>query len=259
MALSEITRLTVLADLGMRQHGFSGRARRMLRCRCKCGRTVTVRKDKYESGATLSCGCLNRERVGAAARGRNRSKIKIGETYEHLTVIERLPNGRRGEAVYRCRCVCGNFSKVRGQSFSGRKKIRRCKKCGYADHLSKIHAISAKPSGEAACWAAYCQGRSSNAKSRGIAWEISFEDWVILSQRACHYCGSPPSNLSRGGYGRNGDYSYNGLDRVDNDVGYVLKNVVPCCKSCNHAKSDLRVEDFLLLVNKIAAKHPMTI
>ena len=52
------------------------------------------------------------------------------------------------------------------------------------------------------------------------------------SHRMCSNCGS-------------GDFVYNGLDRVDNEKGYTIDNVVPCCKHCNYAKRNRSVEEFI--------------
>lgn len=252
----QFNRLTVVEDLGMRQHGFSNRARRMVRCHCRCGKNVTTRLDHLQNGHTQSCGCFNREQVGAAAKGVNRSSVIVGNEYHGNLVLKRLKKGPRGQAVYLCKCQCGNIRKMDGtRLLSGNSHL--CRKCGYAEHLTKIHVQLTKPEGYAACRAAYCQIRNSCAKARNLIWSITFEDWVMLSQLSCRYCGSPPSNLSRGGYGRNGEYHYNGLDRVDNDVGYTLKNVVPCCKRCNCAKSDQTVTEFLDWARRIASKNPI--
>jgi hypothetical protein len=31
---------------------------------------------------------------------------------------------------------------------------------------------------------------------------------------------------------------YNGVDRIENNSGYTVGNVKPCCKKCNMIKSD---------------------
>lgn len=36
----------------------------------------------------------------------------------------------------------------------------------------------------------------------------------------------------------------NGIDRVDNSLGYILSNVVSCCKICNYMKKDLSEQEF---------------
>lgn len=39
-------------------------------------------------------------------------------------------------------------------------------------------------------------------------------------------------------------FVYNGIDRVDNSVGYVLSNCVPCCSTCNRMKGTMSSEEF---------------
>ena len=48
---------------------------------------------------------------------------------------------------------------------------------------------------------------------------------------------------------------YNGLDRADNDYGYTIGNVVPCCKVCNHWKGTKDIKVFLSHVSKIHKKQ----
>jgi len=44
---------------------------------------------------------------------------------------------------------------------------------------------------------------------------------------------------------------YSGVDRVDNNQGYVLRNCVPCCKWCNLAKNNTDVHSFLHAIKRI--------
>ena len=48
-----------------------------------------------------------------------------------------------------------------------------------------------------------------------------------------------------------------GLDRVDNEKGYSIDNVVTCCEQCNVAKSTQTYEDFIQQANDIAKRHPL--
>lgn len=70
------------------------------------------------------------------------------------------------------------------------------------------------------------------AKQRGLAWTISLEDYGPLLQHGCFYCAGA---LEKFGCG---------LDRVNSDLGYVLENVVPCCRLCNVMKNDLTQDAF---------------
>jgi hypothetical protein len=71
----------------------------------------------------------------------------------------------------------------------------------------------------------------------------SYEQFMKLSQKPCHYCGTVQS-CSRGRKNQE-TFSYNGLDRVDPDGNHSAGNVVPCCKTCNRAKLDTPYDQFL--------------
>jgi hypothetical protein len=44
---------------------------------------------------------------------------------------------------------------------------------------------------------------------------------------------------------------WNGLDRVDNTLGYTEANVVPCCQICNIAKQRMSVDEFVTWISKV--------
>lgn len=69
----------------------------------------------------------------------------------------------------------------------------------------------------------------------------------------CDYCGADPNNVANAAisdkkssqYARkNGNFKYNGLDRVDSMKPHTLENVVPCCFPCNIAKHDMTFDEF---------------
>ncbi len=55
------------------------------------------------------------------------------------------------------------------------------------------------------------------------------------------------------GKSKQSEYIYNGIDRTDNDLGYITTNVVPCCATCNYAKKGKTVEEFFTWARRIAA------
>lgn len=64
------------------------------------------------------------------------------------------------------------------------------------------------------------------------------------------------SHLKRYGYSaKTGYYIYNGIDRVNSDLGYSVKNCVTCCKDCNTAKMNMSIKDFLSMIERIYKKH----
>ena len=76
--------------------------------------------------------------------------------------------------------------------------------------------------------------------------ELGLEEWSELVLSDCSYCGDPPSRRVSG-Y----NTMINGIDRIDNDMGYLVENVTTCCWRCNKMKGTMSKDDFLRQVNKI--------
>ena len=68
------------------------------------------------------------------------------------------------------------------------------------------------------------------AKERGLSFELSFEQFCGLWQKPCTYCGASIDTI--------------GIDRVDNSIGYNIKNIVSCCFSCNTKKGQMTCEQW---------------
>ena len=83
----------------------------------------------------------------------------------------------------------------------------------------------------------------ANAKKYGREWGLTDEYAITLMKAPCYYCGK----LDRT---KNGT-DICGIDRVNNDNGYILTNSVSCCKLCNEAKHSIpiamarKIVDFL--------------
>lgn len=77
------------------------------------------------------------------------------------------------------------------------------------------------------------------SKKKGLEFNLSLEGFSVLVCSKCHYCDQLTKVI-------------NGVDRVNNDIGYVLENCVTCCKICNTMKMDLSYENFLKHVLKIS-------
>lgn len=81
----------------------------------------------------------------------------------------------------------------------------------------------------------------SGAKRRGYDFNLLFDEFITLIILPCLYCGNDPS-------------PFNGIDRLDNTIGYEWDNCVPCCSTCNRMKWQHSVGVFLDHINKIQ-KH----
>lgn len=76
-----------------------------------------------------------------------------------------------------------------------------------------------------------------SAKKRGLQFDIPFNNFILFSDSPCYYCGEELDQIR--------------LDRVDNNLGYILSNVKSCCWKCNNMKSSLNDIEFLEHVSKI--------
>ena len=83
----------------------------------------------------------------------------------------------------------------------------------------------------------------SQARPRGLLVTLTRIRYMELIDLPCHWCGGP---LAETGVG---------LDRLDNSIGYIEENVVPCCAHCNSIKSNFSVKEFLERIHRIALLH----
>lgn len=63
----------------------------------------------------------------------------------------------------------------------------------------------------------------------------------------CFYCGQSPNQRQY----NHEKMPSNGIDRVNNKIGYIIENCVSCCKRCNTAKGKQSKEDFLSWIENI--------
>lgn len=81
----------------------------------------------------------------------------------------------------------------------------------------------------------------SNAKTKNRPFNLTFDEFMTFWQQPCFYCGSHIETI--------------GLDRIKNEIGYELHNVVSCCEVCNSMKSSLSQQQFLDYCTKISERH----
>lgn len=85
-------------------------------CQCECGNTISVTTNSWNSRAYYSCGCW-----------KSHQKDYTGETYEKLTIVERLDErycGKNGatQVQWRAECECGNSVLVTSSQWSAKIK-----------------------------------------------------------------------------------------------------------------------------------------
>lgn len=96
----------------------------------------------------------------------------------------------------------------------------------------------------------------SDAARAGREFTLPFEWFKHMIHAPCHYCGAVDRNSINVASKRPGvwlvkDFRYNGLDRLENEVGYVIQNCVPCCVICNRAKNSMVYQEFIEWINSM--------
>ena len=107
--------------------------------------------------------------------------------------------------------------------------------------------ISSLPPGEAA-FNVLIRDYKRPAKNRDLVFDLSKEQIRELIKQNCHYCNCKPKKIKRVGPSV---LVYNGIDRVDSNIGYVKENVVPCCWVCNRAKYTMSYDEFISWVSTV--------
>lgn len=171
---------------------------------------------------------------------------ELGNRYGRLIVSERAGCDKTGRALWLCICDCGEIATVAGARL---RYADGTKSCGCLARENGVGGANRLPLGIGAMRQVIARYRA-RAKERGYEWNVTEKEFYELSQQPCHYCGVPPSNV----YSRsdsNGDFIYNSLDRKDSLGGYVLENIVPCCRLCNTKKSNTAYGEFLAWVRQV--------
>jgi hypothetical protein len=149
-----------------------------------------------------------------------------------------LPIIYMGESKWRCQCDCGNITIKRAYDIErGRVKSCGCLLAEIAGNLNR------KPPGVSAAHGVFCTYRKG-ASNRGYEFDLTEEEVLGLIKKPCSYCGKEPHNERKSRF-RNGNFLYNGIDRIDNSRGYTKDNVVQCCRKCNEAKKAMSRNDFI--------------
>lgn len=73
-----------------------------------------------------------------------------------------------------------------------------------------------------------------NDKKRGRQNDLTREFIREMISKPCQYCGDIQSRMT--------------LDRIDNSIGHLQSNVVPCCVRCNYIRRDIPYEAWLIMV-----------
>lgn len=219
----------------------------MYNCRCNCGIMLKRSSEYLLKKKIPSC---------SSACRRLASNVDLkGWVSNSLTVLDGpfVKNTKQG-IVWYCICKCGNTLNVITSRLINKKAIS-CSNCSSRNTISKYNIIKKEPhnklpAGEAALNGLYASYKR-NAKNKGFIFLLSKQEFKFITSQNCFYCDSPPSQqfpfksyidkMKKTNKSINGFYIYNGIDRQDNNQGYILNNCVAACNNCNYIKSDWNV------------------
>jgi hypothetical protein len=216
-------------------------------CECGCGQPAPIAKwNDKRKGAVKG---QPQRFIHGHRRHERRLFVEVGQRIGRGVVIDAEvqipPSAAEKKPARAARLLCddGNEYVVRLQNLLGKRPTLSCG-CLNREAVRLGRAQSALvvklPEGRAGRNAVLANYKL-DARRRGLCWDLTDEDFDRLTAQDCVYCGGPPASVKKkdaGGRNYNGDFVYNGIDRVDNAVGYTPWNVVTCCGTCNFAKKD---------------------
>lgn len=80
-------------------------------------------------------------------------------------------------------------------------------------------------------------GSRKNDKNKGRQNDLTREFIRMMISKPCQYCGDSGCRMT--------------LDRIDNSIGHLQSNVVPCCVRCNYIRRDIPYEAWLIMIPAI--------
>lgn len=207
---------------------------------CECGNMIEQRSSDIIKGTTISCGCFRKTKL---------LKNIEGQRFGRLIAIKRVQQVRR-EWKWLAKCDCGNeITTLISALTSGNTNSCGCY------HKDQTSDLCYKGPLHSLITQLYGKYRSS-AKKRGHLFIITRDYFESIIFQDCHYCGRKPQSYENSAKDkrRKEKLYYNGIDRKDNNVGYIVENCLPSCFNCNAAKRDKTYEEFIEYLKTIAKK-----
>lgn len=212
---------------------------------CDCGKKLQSSSPnlRRKIKGQVSCGCYQRELRQKLGLTRTDFDDLTGRRFGIRTILKRGEKYKSsGQYSWFYKCDCGKTG------YSTRIAIKSSKSCG---------CLNPKPNNQPKpkySWPDYkeaypiVRNTRSKAIKRKLDWNLSDQFVYDMIKSDCYYCGLSAVDMKHGRVG---------IDRIDNSLGYVESNCVPCCRYCNSAKMDLSVEDFQNKISLIYHKFIM--
>lgn len=172
------------------------------------------------------------------------NKIKV------LSYSHQIKVGKNKRNYYNVLCLnCNNETKMREDKFTDKLPNNNCSLC-----VKNCDGFGAKKKGSSETVYKNIYSRYKySAKIRNYEFNLSYEKLKDIVSRDCFHCGSEPIETLKSKYINTTDIpvKHNGIDRMNNELGYSDFNSLPCCSMCNIIKRNLSLDDFISHIHKI--------
>lgn len=174
-------------------------------------------------------------------------KDRTGLRYGRLVVLSEGER-RAGLRTWNVRCDCGSVKNVTGTQLAGRTRSCGCLRLELVRAKTTLpHVLFVREK---------LKNYKSSAKRRGIAFELTPDAFESLLLAECECCGLVGGNTYRSPHSFEPVVvSYNGIDRIDNDRGYVNGNVRTYCRICNEAKRSKTENEWQAWLKRIGERY----
>ena len=81
------------------------------------------------------------------------------------------------------------------------------------------------------------------ANNKSLPFELKKDEYDGIVNSQCYLCGRKSYEKHK-----------NGIDRIDNNLGYIISNVKSCCGSCNYIKKDMELTELFNKMTEIFLK-----
>lgn len=140
--------------------------------------------------------------------------------------------------VWVCKCGCGKKRKV--HSSGGKLKSISC---GCLSPRSTGTDCNKKPESYRSEFSSLFSRYKKDARDRNLSFNLTRAEFVKFMEKNCYYCNQEPfQKIYYILKDETIEVLYNGIDRVNNYIGYELDNCVTCCGKCNIIKKSITPE-----------------
>lgn len=177
-----------------------------------------------------------------------------GRKFNRLLVLSRSKKrDNQKKILWNCKCDCGNKLLVRRFNL-----FHGIVSCGcYRKEVLKREDVALT---QRYAW------YKRDSGYRKLKFSLTKAKFNKIIQQKCFYCGENPKNWSpyldeKGNlrkyikvseeFAKTTSIPMNGIDRLNNHIGYNIRNCVPCCSTCNNMKNIHSYTFFVQHIEKI--------